>query len=175
MLRAVAMTLVLAAPAAAEETVGRTQISSDGARGIRFVHVGKGQCRIEAVSGTEVTWKLEECVGSIDDLYFISNDGERFWVLTPLPQKPKGKKVRWDSAVVARLFDKEGTLLQVKSLRDLVPPKGREAVRQLKKHFKWLEGVVDVPGKGPRVAEGDQVEFETVDRRTVRLRFASQE
>lgn len=147
-----------------------TRTSADASRAIRLLRLPDGRCRVEALDAQQkVRWVLRRCVAALEDLLFISNRGNRFWVLRPLPSTPPGAS--WESAVVARLFDSKGRLLGSRRVRDLVPKQHREEVRHLGKHFKWLEGVLGVPGKGPRVNEKNQLEFETVGTNTVRLGF----
>ena len=166
--------LLCAAPALAEHA-GRAISSVDGMYAIRFVEVGPGKCRIEALKGQEVAWSLEQCLGTIDDIYLISQDGERFWQIRALPETPnrrKGEKVSPHfRAVVAVLYDKTGKALRTKRLEDFLQRYRLGLVRQLGHHFKWLEGVMGIPGKGPRITDDNQVEFETVAQKSHRLKF----
>jgi len=73
--------------------------------------------------------------------------------------------------VVAVLYDRLGNVLAERKLSDLVPKSGIRKVRKLDRRFVWLEGVLGVPGKEPRVNDRNQVEFETVEPRTWRLGF----
>lgn len=167
--------LLCAAPALAAERAGRAISSADGLYAIRFVEGGAGRCRIEALKGQEVTWALEQCLGTIDDVYLISTDGERFWQIRTLPETParrKGEKMAPQfRAVVAVLYDKTGKALRTKRLEDFLQRYRLGLVRQLDRHFKWLEGVMGVPGKGPRITDDNQVEFETVAQKSHRLKF----
>lgn len=174
--------LLLALPAlsfAAEPKSTPARASANGEWTIRMTDFGDGVCRIEAQRQTSIAWILDRCLGTVDDLFLISNTGQRFWVLKTLPEKPPPVKVKgrarpqsWEGVVVARLFDKDGNLLQERRAADLVAGRHREEVRHLARHFKWLEGVVGVPGKGPRLNDKNQVELETVGSRTVKLAFA---
>ena len=79
--------LVLAAPAAAEEPAqSRGRASSNGEYGIVMRVEAPGKCRVEVTRDTDVAWTLPRCVGTVDDLYFVSDSGERFWVLAALAQ-----------------------------------------------------------------------------------------
>jgi hypothetical protein len=171
----VALALLAGAVASAEPKVTKTQISSDGSHGVRFESEGD-RCKLVGVNGTTDSWTLEKCVGASDDLFFVSNDGDRVWILHALPQKPpraaKGKKgTPWYSVTVAELIEKDGSFVRALKLTDLVDQRGREKVEQLEKHFKWLEGVLGMPGKGPRINDKDQVEFEVAGTRNHKLGF----
>ena len=131
---------------------------------------------------TEVVWQLDKCVGTAEDLFYVSKDGEKFWVLITLPEKParpapskKGRAPKgspWFSVPVAVEYDKTGAVLASKKLSEFVPPSEREGMRQLEKRFKWLAGTVGESGKGPRISDKDQVELETLGTtRTTRLSF----
>jgi hypothetical protein len=131
-----------------------------------------------------VVWQFSGCVGTVDDLYFASNDGERFWLIKPLAEmgtkgtvQVKGKKkVRipaWANTTVAVLYDKTGQRVRERRLPDFVSPKDFGEVRQLKGHFKWLEGTLGIPGKGPRLTDEEKVEFEVVGGKKHQLTFGS--
>ena len=76
---------VVAAPAfAVEASQSRARASSNAEYGIVMRVEGEGKCRIEATRDTDVAWTIPRCLGTVDDLYFISNSGERFWVLAAL-------------------------------------------------------------------------------------------
>ncbi|HZJ53134.1 MAG TPA: hypothetical protein VFD38_03265, partial [Myxococcaceae bacterium] len=73
--------------AAAQETgQSRARASSNAEYGIVMRVEGEGKCRIEVTRDTDVAWTLPRCLGTVDDLYFVSNSGERFWVLSALPK-----------------------------------------------------------------------------------------
>jgi hypothetical protein len=163
-----ALALVVSASAAAEPKSSKAQVSSNGAFAIRLTELEKDKCQLEVLRNADVVWSLPRCVGTPDDLYFVSDDGERFWVLYTLPQKSTKD---WWNVPVARLYERAGTVVQSRRAVDVIPSKGRSEVRQLGKHFKWLEGVLGVPGRGPRVTDKNQVELETVGTHTVRLSF----
>jgi hypothetical protein len=119
----------------------------------------------------------------VDDFYFASNDGEHVWVIRPLVEKgtrstveKQGKRKvnvpAWANAAVAAMYDRNGQKLQERRLQSFL--KGsRELgeVRQMKAHFKWLEGTLGIPGKGPRVTDDEKVEFEAVGAKTYSLSF----
>jgi hypothetical protein len=179
----------VAAPALAEESQSRTRASSNAEYGIVMRVEEKGKCRIEATRDTDVAWTLPRCLGTVDDLYFISNSGERFWVLAALPKslpppgpppssesqkKAEKKKPPFDPygpVEVAVLYDRLGNVIAQKRLKDWLPRSANGKVRKLDRRFVWLEGVLGVPGKEPRVNDRNQVEFETVEPKTVRLDF----
>jgi hypothetical protein len=186
--------LVLTLPAqAAEPKASRLSVSQSARWGIRLLELGEGQCKVEVTYDNRPAWEASACPGTAEDLYFISNDGERFWVVFPLPDKRAaerrvrplpGKRKRgrplpyppWSYATVAALYTRAGVRAGAPErtvvLNELV--RGREGlrdVRQLERTFKWLEGAVGVRGKGPRVNEDNRVELDTVERRDVVLSF----
>ncbi|HMK73573.1 MAG TPA: hypothetical protein VK454_09545 [Myxococcaceae bacterium] len=182
--------LVLAARAAsAQSGDSRGRASSNAEFGIVMRVEAPGRCRIEVTRDTETAWTLPKCVGTADDLYFVSNSGERFWVMAALPKSlpPPGpapvgeqqkklarKKPPFDgygSVVVAVLYDRLGNVLLERRISELVPKSAYGKIRALDRRFVWLEGVYGVPGREPRVNEKNQVEFETVEPKTWRLEF----
>jgi hypothetical protein len=72
--------------------------------------------------------------------------------------------------VVATLFDRQGRLLSERTLHDFMARRF-DKLRDLDSRFSWLEGVVGVPGRRPRITEANQVEFETVEPKQYRLDF----
>ena len=184
------MVQVLSARATAEEPPqSRGRASSNAEYGIVMREEGEGKCRIEVSRDTDVAWTLPRCLGTVDDLYFVSNSGEHFWVLAALPKSlpppssaPVGeaqkkaamKKAPFDvygPVVVAVLYDRLGNVVGQRKLAELLPKGGYRKLRKLDRRFVWLEGVLGVPGKEPRVNDRNQVEFETVEPRTWRLGF----
>lgn len=182
---------VLVTHASAEETgQSRARASSNAEYGIVMRVEGEGKCRIEVTRDTDVAWTLPRCVGTVDDLYFVSNSGERFWILATLPktlppppgsapvgeaQKKAARKKppfdRYGPVVVAVLYDRLGNAIGQRKLQELLPRGAHAKLRKLDRRFVWLEGVLGVPGKEPRVNDRNQVEFETVEPRTWRLDF----
>lgn len=180
---------VVTARASAEETgQSHARASSNAEYGIVMRVEGPGKCRIEVSRDTDVAWTLPRCVGTVDDLYFVSNSGERFWVLAALPKalppppapvgeaqkKAQKKKPPFDGygpVVVATLYDRVGNVVEQRKLGELLPRNGYLRLRKLDRRFVWLEGVLGVPGTEPRVNDKNQVEFETVEPRTLRLGF----
>ncbi len=179
-IRALVPLLALPALAVAEPRSSSAHASSNGEWSIQLVESAPEQCRVEATRDADPAWTLTQCVGTVEDLYFISNDGEHFWVLAVLPRtppqvKPKGNKPPpagepFVRAVVAKLFDRQGRVLAERSLHDFLTRRF-DKLRDLGTHFSWLEGEVGVPGRRPRITEANQVEFETVEPKTVRLDF----
>ena len=171
--------LVLGGLAHAEAKEAVISVSGNGTYSLKASEVADGSCHVEVSQESQVAWALDKCLGTPSDLYFISNDGGRVWVLKSTPEKPArpkagGKKemVPWAAVPVAVLYDKEGKIVASRRLLDLVPAKSREKVIQLEHHFKWLEGVAGVPGKGPRVTDLGVVELESVGGKTYRLPFS---
>jgi hypothetical protein len=177
------LALLLALPGFAQERSSRSHVSSNGMYSVRLVEEAPGKCRVEMLKESGPSWKFEGCVGTVDDLYFASNDGEFFWMVRPLVEKGKkstvekrGKKqVRvpaWANATVAVMYDRNGQKVREKRLQDfLLGSHELGEVRQMKGHFKWLEGTLGIPGKGPRLTDDDKVEFEAVGAKTHRLPF----
>lgn len=172
---ALALALCCAAPPALAEASTRSHSSANGLYAIRFVQEAPGKCRVEAQKDQDVVWTVPQCLGTVDDLFFISNSGERFWQIRPLPEIPpkvKGdKKSPLMRAVVAVLYEKDGRVLRSMRLDDFLARHRLALVRQLEHHFKWLEGTFDIPGKGPRVTDKDEVELDTVAQKTHTLKF----
>lgn len=168
----------------------RGRASSNAEYGIVLRVEAPGRCRVEVTRDADVAWTLPRCVGTVDDLYFVSNSGERFWVLASLPRSlplPAGaapvgeaqkraarKKAPFDAfgpVTVAVLYDRLGNVLAERRLSELLPSSAHRKLRVLDRRFVWLEGVLGVPGREPRANERNQVEFETVEPRAVRLDF----
>jgi hypothetical protein len=173
---ALSVGVAVAVARAEEPKQTRLRVSQNGTFGVQMTETGKETCRLEVTKENQPLWQLEKCVGSSDDWYFVSNDGSRVWVLRSTPEKPgppKGKKkgTPWYQVEVATLYDGQGNSVQSRRLMDLVPGPDREKVRQLGKHFVWLEGVAQVPGKQPRINEAGQVEFEVAGSKTLKLNF----
>jgi hypothetical protein len=174
---------LLALPALAQERASKARVSANGQFTIRLVEEGPGKCRVEMAQESGLAWQFAGCVGTVDDLFFASNDGERFWVLRPLVEKgsravveKQGKKKitipAWANVPVAALYDRNGQKLQEKRLQDFV--RGTKAlgeVRQMSAHFKWLEGTLGIPGKGPRLTDDEKVQFEAVGAKPYSLGF----
>jgi hypothetical protein len=177
------LTLLLALPGFAQERSSKAHVSANGLFSVRLVQEAPGKCRVEMLKESGPAWTFNGCVGTVDDFYFASNDGERFWLVRPLVEKGTKsvvekagkKKVRipaWANAPVAVLYDKAGQKVQEKRLQDFLRG-SRELgeVRQMSAHFKWLEGTLGIPGKGPRLTDDEKVEFEAVGAKTYRLSF----
>ncbi|MDY7232365.1 hypothetical protein [Hyalangium rubrum] len=177
-----AIALLLALPGLAAERASKARVSANGLYSVRLVEDAPGQCRVEMLKESGLAWQFSGCVGTVNDLYFASNDGERFWVLHPLAEKgTKGlvlkqgkRKVRipgWANTPVAALYDRAGQKLQEKRLPDFLKSKELSEVRQMQGHFKWLEGTLGIPGKGPRLTDQEKVEFEAVGGKFYSLSF----
>lgn len=171
--------LAWAALALAEPKASKPQVSANSAYTATFQVEDDGTCRlaVTAKDAAAPAWTLDRCVGSPEDLFFVSNSGDRVWVLHVLPEKPakpKGggwPKAPWYSVVVAELFDRDGKLLDARKLSSLAGTRQREKCQQLERHFKWLEGVLGVAGRAPRVTDKNEVEFETVGTTVMHLKF----
>jgi hypothetical protein len=173
---AVAGCLAAAAAWGEDPKQTRLQVSGNGSFGVRMTQPGADQCHLEVLKDNEPLWSLDKCVGTVDDLFFVSNDGQRVWVLKATPEKPgppKGKKkgTPWYQVEVATLYDAQGNPVQSRRLMDLVQPAERDKVRQLGKHFVWFEGMETLPGRKPRINDAGQVELEVAGSRTVKLNF----
>lgn len=178
---------VLSLPAVAEERKGRARVSANGLYSVRMVDLGPGKCRLEVTKESGPVWQLEQCLGTVDDYYFVSNDGERVWVLWPLvekgkakeepaPRRGKAKKPKgppgWAvNVLVAGQYGRDGQRVLERRLTDLVPARQLSEVRQMTHHLKWVEGTLGIPGKGPRLTDGGVVEFEPVGGTTQQLHF----
>lgn len=179
---ALALAVLFTLPAVGAERTSRSKVSANGVYSVRMVQPDADTCRLEVSKESGPVWTLSKCVGTADDVYFVSDNGERVWVLRPLVEKgpepkvkaskkPKSKVPAWARVPVATLYDRNGQRLDEKMLTDLVAPKDMGEVRELGKHFKWLEGTLGIPGKGPRLTDDGHVEFEPVGGKTHRLSF----
>lgn len=168
--------LALAFPASAASRESRRSVSVNGAFRVQFFVDAPGNCRLEVRTDETVQWTVPECVGDTNDAFFVSQDGQRVWVLSTLPLQADGKpryegrgRMRrqvapgWASTRVAVLYDREGQVLKSHRLSDFLKDGGYRKVRFLSKRFTWLEGVNGVPGKGPRLERDGSLAFETVD------------
>ncbi len=175
---ALVLALLLALPASAEERSSRPRVSANGTFTVRLVALSAGRCKLEVSKESGPVWTLKQCVGGVDDLYFVSNDGERVWVFFPLApkgtKKLPGKKYKkvpaWANTVVAEEYDRQGRV-QERRLLNFVGVREVSEVRELGQHLKWLEGVLGVPGKGPRLTDAGRIEFETVGGKSHKLTF----
>ena len=166
---------------AAEPKSSATKSSANGLYAVHFEQVDEKTCRVVATKDRDQAWRLDRCVASVDDLLFINNDGTRFWVVKVLPElpdppairgtQPKEKTDPMFEATVAVEYDKDGRVLQSKKLKELMDYKRRGLLRKLEKHFKWVQGVLDVPGKSPRVSDAELLELEPVSGKTQQLKF----
>jgi hypothetical protein len=175
--------LLLASPASqAEEKKSRTTTSANGEYTVHLVEVTedpaplpeapkpkqkaqaktapKPVCKVQVETEAGPAWSFPQCVGDADDLYFVSNDGERIWVLHPLPAKPRGNR-GWLGAKVATLVDRRSGVVGHRQLYEFVPKDGRDDVRLLGRHVQWLEGMFGMPGVPPRLSAAGTLEFET--------------
>ena len=188
---ALPLVLLLATPAAADEPrKSKASASSNAEYGIVLREEGQGKCRVEATRDTDPAWTLPLCVGGVDDRYFISDSGQRFWVLITLPKSvppPPGKAPVGETqkkaarksppfdgfgpVTVAVLYDRLGNVLAERTLGELVPKSAYRKLRLYDRRFGWLEGLNGVPGREPRVTEHNQVEFDTVEPKTRKLEF----
>ncbi len=166
-------------PSQGASRTSRARVSANGLYTVVLREQSPGSCTLEVSTESGNGWKLGECVGGVDDLYFVSNDGARVWVLKPLVEKGSrklpGKKFRkvpgWANTVVAELYDQKAGRVEQKNLLDFVKPSELSEVRQLHKHLKWLEGLLGVPGKGPRLSDTGRIEFEVVGGTSHQLTF----
>jgi hypothetical protein len=156
----------------------RPRVSVNGVYTVRLVELAPGKCRLEVGSEATGAWTLERCVGGVDDLYFVADDGAKVWVLRPLAEKgtkrpkgAKGGKPAWANTRVAWQVVRAGQVGREVRLTALLPAKRLGDVRQFRAHLGWLEGTLGIPGKGPRLTDAAAVEFETVDGKTHRLTF----
>jgi hypothetical protein len=166
-------------PALAAERSSRARVSANGTFSVRMVEQEPGKCVLEVSKESGPLWAVKECVGGVDDLYFVSNDGERVWVIYPLApkgtKKLPGKKLKkvpaWANTVVAVQVDRHGGRVDERRLTEFVDQRELAEVRQMTQHLKWLEGLLGVPGKGPRLTDAGRIEFETVGGKTHKLSF----
>jgi len=165
---------------AAEPKSSPTKSSANSLYAIHFEQVDEKTCRVVVMKDRDPAWRLDRCVATAEDVLFVNNDGTRFWVLKVLPELPEPSlrdppvKAKVDplfETVVAAEYDKDGKVLQSKKLKDFLEYKRRGLIRKLEKHFKWMQGALDVPGKSPRVTDAELLEFEPVSGKTQQLKF----
>ena len=146
------------------EKVSKKQVSANGLYSIYLSERPDKSCLVVAQKDGVPHWQLQSCVGQASDLYFISNDGNRFWVVKPLARIAKGskKKLPWAGAVVLQLYNREGALKSQHTAGELVPKLAAGQVRELGGHVKWVEGVNGVRGKPPRVSDHNELEVDPV-------------
>ena len=182
---------VVAARATAEETgQSRGRASSNAEYGIVMRVEGERKCRVEVTRDTDVAWTLPRCLGSVDDLYFVSNSGERFWVLAALPKSvPRPPRLGSCGRGPEEGGDEETALRRLRSgggggaLRPSghrhrgaedrrAPPEGRlREAEEAGPALRLARGSARRAGQGAPVNNRNQVEFETVEPRTWRLDF----
>jgi hypothetical protein len=175
----VVLVLVLVALPASAERSSRPRVSVNGTFSVRLVESAPGKCTLEVSKESGPLWTLQQCVGGVDDLYFVSNDGQRVWVMFPLApkgtKKLAGKQFRkvpaWANTAVAVEYDRQGGQVQEKRLLEFVGQRELPEVRQMAQYLKWLEGLLGVPGKGPRLTDAGRIEFETVGGKSHQLTF----
>lgn len=164
--------LLLCGAAVAQERTTKKQVSANGLYTIYLREDPDKSCRVVVTKEGQPHWQLQQCVATLNDLFFISNEGDRFWVIHTLAEKKKKKKKNaWKGSVVAALYDREGQRLASRTAGQLVPKIGVPEVRELGGHAKWLEGVLGVPGKPPRLTDKNILEFETVGPGYIKLTF----
>jgi hypothetical protein len=154
------------------------QVSANGRYSVRVVESGPSECHIQVFQEADLTWELPRCIGTVDDLYFVSNDGERVWVLHPLPEIPPPstrKKIRMQDLIakvpVAFLVNRAGQVVLSRNVGSFVIAPSRSKIQLMAHHFKWLEGTVGLAGRTPRSNAHNQLEFESVGGHTYRLDF----
>lgn len=168
----VAATLLLPGVLFAQERTTKKQVSANGTYTIYMREDPDKSCRVIVTKDGKPHWQLQQCVGTTGDLFFVSNDGESFWVLHTLARiKKQRKKPKWGGSVVAEQFDREGKRRAFRTAGALVPKVGIPEVRELGGHVKWMGGVLGVPGKPPWLTDANILELETVGPGYVKLRF----
>ncbi|MFL5318339.1 MAG: hypothetical protein ACJ790_01690 [Myxococcaceae bacterium] len=152
-----------AASAQESEKISKKQVSANGLYTVYLRENPDKSCLVVALKDGAPFWQLQQCVGSATDLYFISNDGQRFWVVRPLAKIQKAKKKNpWGDNLVLQLYNREGEVKSSHSAGALVPRLAWGQVRELGGHVKWVEGVNGVAGKPPRVNDDNQLEVDPV-------------
>lgn len=167
---------LVAAPAFASPSSARPRVSANGLYTIRFTQFAPEKCLLEVSKEGGGSWTLSRCVGSAEDLFFVSNDGQRFWVLHPVPKVPEGRQnaqhpERWGRVVVAVRYDRSGKVLEARSLDGFVKRPQRDKLVDLGLRFGWLAGVSGAPGVAPRMTDAGVVELDTVADKRYRLSF----
>lgn len=174
--RWLALLALAAAPAWGAPSQSRPRVSANGLYTISFAQQAAGQCLLTVSKEDGPLWSLSRCVGSAEDAFFVSNDGEQFWVLHAVPKVPQGHRYkqhpeRWGKVVVAVRYDRNGQALERRTLGSFVKVREREKLVDLGLRFGWLAGVSGAPGVAPRQKEGGAVELDTVANVRYRLGF----
>jgi hypothetical protein len=168
--------VLLASPGlAGEPTSSRSHSSPNGLWSIKLTELEPGKCRVETSKDNAPAWHLERCVGTADDHLFVSDDGQRFWVVHSFPRIPEaraaqGRPEKWLGVEVAAEYDRDGQKLQSRVLKSFMTHE-LEKLRDMGHRFVWLSGVGGLPGKGPRVTDAGLVELDTASDKTFRLKF----
>jgi len=132
--------------------------------------VGDTGCRVEVKRGERtVVWTVDRCLGTADDLYFLSNTGEGLIVFRTFPGKASDKAAGMKGALGVEVFAKGERLVGHAVGRFVVD------VRPLvnaKRHFYWIEGALGQPGVPPGPSKAaDAIEFSTLDRKSWSVGF----
>jgi hypothetical protein len=167
---------LVASPAGAEGSQSRPRVSANGIYTVKFAEQGKGHCLLTVTRENGPGWRLGKCLGSAEDLFFVSNDGQQIWVLRTVPRVPRGHRFhqrpeRWGKVVVAVRYDRTGKVLEARTLGSFVKRHEREKLVDLGLRFGWLAGVSGAPGAAPRMKDGGVVELDTVADKRYRLHF----
>lgn len=160
--------LALADAAASVEDLTWTILSADSAVDLTQTASAPNACRLAAAreGGKTELWTAEVCLATVNHLRFVSNDGEKLIVVEPLPTKLGST---WHNTPVVLLY-KRSALERTATAAEMV--RNEKKIRQLTRHFYWLEGALNVPGRPPRyLADGSGVEMEAIDGRNVKVRF----
>jgi hypothetical protein len=167
---------LIASPAWAQGSQSRPRVSANGIYTVKFAEQGPGRCLLTVSRENGPTWSIARCVGSAQDLFFVSNDGQQVWVLRTVPRVPRGHRFhqrpeRWGKVVVAVRYDRTGKVRETRTLGAFVKRHQREKLVDLGLRFGWLAGVSGAPGAAPRMKDGGVVELDTVADTRYRLHF----
>jgi hypothetical protein len=124
--------------------------------------LASGGCHLEVKhdgDGT-VVWQRDACYGGKSDPKVLSNDGTKLIVFSAYP-RTSDEKLAWRKVPVAWLFDK-GELVEEGTAGQFV--KNLDEIRLDVAHFRWVQGVGNVPGVPPHLAKDKRgVELDAVD------------
>jgi hypothetical protein len=126
-----------------------------------------GACTLTVAGPGRPGWSAAVCAATGADRVFVSPDGERLLVVTPLPEH---QGPDWTEAVVVTLLQR-GIAARRVAAGELLGP---ALAADLSRHYSWLRGLElgSDPDAGARYAPGGAaVELETVAGRVFTVAF----
>jgi hypothetical protein len=123
----------------------------------------------DAEKPPEVVWEWRTCLGSAEQLQFVSPDGQRVLVIDPAPALPRGP---WMGVELASLYA-HGVRMRVLKAQSVWGMPRVESTPA--PHLVWMKGHGTEPGTPARyVSDGQAVAFETLEGRAWTLAFSGE-